>query len=60
MHIILDLTQLSPDQVKSKLLEYDYQLPPGFDGLQHESITFDIKKRQIIAVVKKPFPIKRS
>ena len=55
MYLILNLEKLTVDDVRSKLREYDFELPVNFDFKQHTELTFCIKKRKITEVIKKPF-----
>lgn len=55
MRLELDLEKMSEAEVRSKLREYGYELPSGFDFLQHMSIMFDTEIGRVVGVEKWPF-----
>lgn len=60
MRLKLDLEKMSEVEVKSKLREYGYELPSGFDFLQHMSIMFDTDLGRVVGIEKWPFSCEES
>lgn len=51
--IKLDLENMTEDEVRAKLREFDFELPSSFDFGQHASISFNVKLGIVVAVEKR-------
>ncbi|MFC1234392.1 hypothetical protein [Vibrio sp. F74] len=60
MKLKIDLERMSEAEVRSKLCEYGYELPSGFNFFQHISIMFDTELGRVVAVEKWPFSCEES